>query len=308
MLIPLNIIEFAKWCSPHFVPLIIPLDRDNTTESTVFALDIQPALERTLLPACSVKILTAHFTSIRAGPPNLSLITGVVAWTHHWPQLANFFLWKDYFKLLEQEHIDKSVRTAYWKLLHRCHIPKARNTLTNTAYVYCKFCAFSNTQALFNPEHAIFGCPKVLQFWSCIITYVMKVNHLFDSNVSFITIISLGLHNMPIAQDYTNSVAIATHNIIGLGIKTLTMFPIDSSDSIQASLLYFRQLFRIFIKSVVESKINTHLGLHGPSPDLYTALRSSMAADLSVWSILSDDKPTSLLIPAWSDYTYVDPV
>ena len=239
---------------------------------------------------------------------NLSLITGVVAWKHHWPQLANFFLWKDYFKLLEQEDINKSVRTAYWKLLHRCHVPKARNTLTNTAYVYCKFCAISNTQALFNPEHAIFGCPKVLQFWSCIIAYVMKVNHLFDNNVSFITIISLGLHNMPIAQDYTNSVAIATHNIIGLGIKTLTMFPIDSSDSLQASLLSFRQLFRFFIKSVVESKISAHLTLHGPNPDLYTALRSSMATDLSIWSILSDDKPTSLLIPAWSDYTYVDPV
>ena len=306
--IPLNIVEFAKWCSPHFVPMIIPLVQDNLTESTVFALDIQPALERTLLPACSVKILTAHFTSIRAGIPNLSLITGVVAWKHHWPQLANSFLWKAYFKLLEQEDINKSVRTAFWKLLHRCHVPKARNTLTNTAYVYCKFCASSNTQALFNPEHAIFGCPKVLQFWSCIITYVMKVNPLFDNNVSFITIISLGLHNMPIAQDYTNSVAIATHNIIGLGIKTLTLFPIDSSDSLQTSLSSFRQQFRLFIRSVVESKISAHLSSHGPNPDLYTALRTSMSADLSIWSILSDNKSTSLLIPAWSDYTYVDPV
>ena len=113
---------------------------------------------------------------------------------------------------------------------------------------------------------------------------------------------------MPIVQDYTNSVAIATHNIIGLGIKTLTMFPIDSSDSLQTSLLSFRQQFRLFIRSVVESKISAHLSSHGPTPDLYTALRTSMSADLSIWSILSDNKPTSLLIPAWSDYTYVDPV
>ena len=196
----------------------------------------------------------------------MSLITGVVAWKHHWPQLANSFLWKAYFKLLEQEDINKSVRTAFWKLLHRCHVPKARNTLTNTAYVYCKFCASSNTQALFNPEHAIFGCPKVLQFWSCIFTYVMKVNPLFDNNVSFITIISLGLHNMPIAQDYTNSVAIATHNIIGLGIKTLTMFPIDSSDSLQTSLLSFRQQFRLFIRSCCRIQNQCPLIVTRPKP------------------------------------------
>ena len=87
-------------------------------------------------------------------------------------------------------------------------------------------------QALFNPEHAIFGCPKVLQFWRCIITYVMKVNHQFDDNLSFITIISLGLHNMAVVQDYTSNIVTATHNIIGLGIKTLTKFPIDSSEYI----------------------------------------------------------------------------
>ena len=145
-------------------------------------------------------------------------------------------------------------------------------------------------QALFNPEHAIFGCPKVLQFWRCIITYVMKVNHQFDDNLSFITIISLGLHNMAVVQDYASDVVTATHNIIGLGIKTLTTFPIDSSDSLQTPLLSFRQQFRQFIRTVVESKISTHLMTHGPNPDLFAALRSSMAVDLSTWTVLSDNK------------------
>ena len=110
-------------------------------------------------------------------------------------------------------------------------------------------------------------------------------------------------------QDCTNNIVTATHNIIGFGIKTLTTFPIDSSDSIQTTLLSFRQQFRKFIRSVVESKINDHLMKHGPNPDpSYPALRSSMALELSIWAVTRDNNPTSLHIPTWSDYTYADPV
>ena len=130
--IPSQIVDFAAWCSPHFVPRQEPSVHENQNESTVFTLAIQPAHDSILLPACSVKLLTAYYTSIRAGPPNLSLITGVYGGMTNWPQHAGLFIWKAYFKLLEHEEISKPIRTAYWKLLHRCHIPKAKNSLTNT--------------------------------------------------------------------------------------------------------------------------------------------------------------------------------
>ena len=307
--IPLHIVEFAAWCSPHFVPIQAPLDYETQCESTVFTLEIQSNSTHApiLLPACSVKLLTAYYTSVRAGPPNLSLISGVCGWMTHWPHLAGLFNWKAYFKLLEHEEISKPIRTAYWRLLHRCHVPRAKNSLTNTPYLNCKYCAQLNVPALFNPEHAIFGCPKVQQFWLRIIAYIQRINSLFDNNLSFITIISLGLHNMT-RQDRTNNIVTATHNIIGLGIQTLTTFPIDSSDSLQTSLISFRQRFRQFIRNVTESKINAHLSRHGPNQDLYPALRSSLALELSTWTVMRDNNSMSPHIPTWSDYTYADPV
>ena len=153
----------------------------------------------------------------------------------------------------------------------------------------------------------IFGCPKVIQFWICMINYVRKINLQFDFKLSFVTIISLGLHNM-IGQHCSSDIVNATHNIIGLGIKSITTYPIDSSHSLQMNLIAFRLHFRHFIRSVVESKINAHLAKHGPNPDLFTALRSSMALELSIWTVVHDNNHTSPQIPTWSDYTYVDPV
>ena len=102
------------------------------------------------------------------------------------------------------------------------------------------------------------------------------------------------LHSMD-SRDCPISIRTATHNIIGLGIKTLTMFPItDSSNSPQKSLKSFRQQFRKFIKNAVESKINAHLqSKHGPDPDLLPALRSSLASELSIWTIMHDNNPAS---------------
>ena len=136
----------------------------------------------------------------------------------------------------------------------------------------------------------------------------MKINQHFDHNLSFLTIISLGLHNMEHSRDCPTSIRATTHNIIGLGLKTLTLFPIDSSNSPQKSLISFRQLFRQFIKNAADLKINTHLSKHGPNPDLFPALRSSLALELSIWNIMRDNNPASPHAPTWSDYTYVDPV
>jgi len=305
--IPSHIIDFASWCSPHYIPTTNQ-NHDTPIESTIFTLELHPHLiDATPLPECSVKSLTAYYTSIRVGLPNLNLITGVCSWKKHWPQHTMLFTWEKYFELVDRHYIDKSVRSAYWKLLHRCHIPMAKNSLTNTPYVHCKFCTSLNRQELFNPEHAIFGCPKVLQFWHCIITYVMRINHYFDNNLSFLTIISLGLHNMD-SHECPSDILIATHNIIGFGIKTLTLFPIDSSDSLEISLISFRHQFRYFIKNVVESKINTHLTNHDPNSSLSPALRSAVTSELSMWNILRDNNPGSHHTPTWSDYTYFDPV
>ncbi len=92
--IPLHIVDFAAWCSPHFIPIQAPLDYETQSESTVFTLEIQSNSTHvpTLLPACSVKLLSAYYTSIRAGPPNLNLITGVCGWMTHWPQHAGLFV------------------------------------------------------------------------------------------------------------------------------------------------------------------------------------------------------------------------
>jgi hypothetical protein len=98
------------------------------------------------------------------------------------------------------------------------------------------------------------------------------------------------------------------HSQYGLGIKTLTLFPIDSSDSLEMSLISFRHQFRHFIKNVVESKINTHLTNQGPNPSLSPVLRSAVTLELSMWNILRDNNPGSHHTPTWSDYTYFDPV
>ena len=307
--IPPLIAQFAEWCSPHYMH--IP-PNSTQVESTMFTLQIHPTPNHDAipLPECSVKILTAYYTSIRAsaGPADPSLITGVCGWIKHWPQHTNSFTWKAYFELIDQQEIDKSARDAYWKLLHRCHIPRAKNTLTNTAYVRCKNCAFLNTGELFNPEHAIFGCPVILQFWERITNYILKINQYFDQNISFLTIISLGLHNMENSQDCPFNIRTATYNIIGLGIKALTTYPIESSNSIQMLLVSFRQQFRNFIKNAVEAKINAHLSKYGPNQEYYPALRNTMALELSIWTIIFDKNPASLRAPTWSDYTYVDPV
>ena len=307
--IPTNILEFAGWCSPHYIPGTHPVD-NKQPESSVFALQIHPNPTHAAipLPECSVKILTAYFTALRAGPPDVNQITGVLTWIKHWPQHKDSFTWKAYFELLELQDIDKSARDAYWKLLHRCHVPRATNTITNTAYVLCKFCSTLHKHELFNPEHAIFGCPRVIQFWTCIISYILRINQHFDHTLSFLTIISLGLHNMKPNRNCPSNIKTATHNIIGFGIKTLTKFPIDSATTPQESLNNFRQQIRHFIKYSVESKITAHTEKFGTAMDLIPALRISIASDFSVWKILRDNNPASPSVPNWADYTCMDPV
>ena len=110
------------------------------------------------------------------------------------------------------------------------------------------------------------------------------------------------------SQDCPFNIRTATYNIIGLGIKALTTYPIESSNSIQMLLVSFRQQFRNFIKNAVEDKINAHLSKYGPNQEYYPALRNTMALELSIWTIIFDKNPVSLRAPTWSDYTYVDPV
>ena len=307
--IPTPIVEFAEWCSPFYTPGIHTND-NKQLESTEFTLQIHPnpTHEAVPLPQCSVKLLTTYYTSLKAGPPDVNSITGVCTWIEHWPQYKDTFTWKAYFELLEIQDIDKSARDAYWRLLHRCHVPRSSHTITETPYAYCKLCETLNMQVLFNPEHAIFGCPRTIQFWKAIASYIVKINPHFEHTISFLTIISLGLHNMKPIHDFPINIRTATHNIIGLGIKTLTKFPIDSATSLLESLNNFRQQIRHFIKFSVEARINIHTEKHGTDPDYVPALRISIASAFSLWTILRDNNPASTCTPAWSDYTYVDPV
>ena len=95
--IPLNVIEFAVWCSRFPVP--VPSNNSEPPAELVsFSLDIISPIgnhARTPLNECTVKSLTAYFTANRAGPIDIGNITGLVGWARHWPMYANKFRWNE---------------------------------------------------------------------------------------------------------------------------------------------------------------------------------------------------------------------
>ena len=113
--IPLNVIEFAVWCSQFPVP-VSSTNNEPPAELVSFSLDIISPIGNhapTPLNDCTVKSLTAYFTANRAGPIDLGNITGLVGWARHWPMYANKFRWNEYFHLLNNNSIDKITRTSF---------------------------------------------------------------------------------------------------------------------------------------------------------------------------------------------------
>ena len=299
--IPSNAIDFAAWCSQSQLPDIC-LSSELPSEIVSFSLDITSDNAPISLNNCTVKILTAYFTANRAGPIEFSNITGLIGWARHWPSYADKLIWKDFFQLLNNNHITKTVRTSYWKVLHRCHIPMSKKP-----YAPCIFCQAALKNDPFSPEHSIFGCLRAKAFWYQVFSYIIKIDPDFHSEITFMSIISLGLHNMNPNLRRSDSTVNAIHNIIGLGIQVLTSYPIDSAESLDSTLTRFRTVLRNFISNLINSKIEDHTRVHGPNPNLFQACRAQLDLDSAMWLLLVDNTPTSVLIPSWSDYTYYDP-
>ncbi len=239
--IPLFVIEFAAWCSRFPVPVpIFPTNNKPPVELVSFSLDITSPGNRALTPLnkCTVKSLTAYFTANRAGPIDFGNITGLVGWARHWPMYANKFRWDEYFQLLNNNSIDKITRSSFWKFLHRSHIPMSKKP-----YAACKFCEAAFIVEQFNPEHSVFGCPRTKDFWFQIFSYILKIEPDFNPDITFMTIISLGLHNLNPNLRIPDDTFDAIHNIIGLGIHVLTTYPIDSAESLESTLTRYRIVF-----------------------------------------------------------------
>ena len=299
-----NTIEFAAWCSQFQAP-IISINDDLSAELVSFSLDITaPNGNQALTPLsdCTVKSLTAYFTANRAGPIDFGNITGLVGWARHWPMYADKFKWKEYFQLLTNNNIDKITRSAFWKLLHRSHIPRSKKP-----YAACKFCQLAHIDVPFSPEHSIFGCPRTKALWYQVFSYIQKIEPEFYQEITFMTVISLGLHNMNPNIRRPDTLVNAIHNIIGLGIMVLTAYPIESAESIESTFTRYRIVFKNFISNFICSKIESHIKNHGPNPVFFPVCRTTLASESALWLLLVDNTPASVLLPSWSDYTYCDP-
>ena len=80
-----------------------------------------------------------------------------------------------------------------------------------------------------------FGCPRTKAFWYQVFSYVQKIEPEFYQEITFMTVISLGLHNMNPNIRRPDTLVNAIHNIIGLGILVLTTYPIESAESIEST-------------------------------------------------------------------------
>ena len=155
---------------------------------------------------------------------------------------ANKFRWNEYFHLLNNNSIDKITRTSFWKLLHRSHIPMSKKP-----YAACKFCQDTFIEEPFSPEHSVFGCPRAKAFWFQIFSYILKIEPDFHQEITFMTIISLGLYNLNPNLGIPGTIVNAIHNIIGLGIHVLTSYPIESAESLESTIARYRIVFKTFI-------------------------------------------------------------
>ena len=302
--IPINVIEFAVWCSRFPVPAS-STNNEPLAELVSFSLDIiSPIGNHALTPLneCTVKSLTAYFTANRAGPIDFGNITGLVGWARHWPMYVNKFRWNEYFQLLNNNSIDKITRTSFWKLLHRSHIPMSKKP-----YAACKFCQDTFIEEPFSPEHSVFGCPRAKAFWFQVFSYILKIEPDFHQEITFMIIISLGLYNLNPNLRIPGTIVNAIHNIIGLGIHVLTSYPIESAESLDSTIARYRIVFKNFISNLFCSKIESHISDYGHTSEFFPACRAKLNSEASMWLILEDRISASVELPSWSDYTYCDP-
>ena len=131
---------------------------------------------------------------------------------------------------------------------------------------------------------------------------IFKTEPDFHHEITFLTIISLGLHSMNPNLRCPSTTVTAIHIIIGLGIKFLTTYPIESAESLDSTIIRYRLVFKNFISNFICSKIECHIRKHGPNPNLFLA---KLDLESALWMLL--ENPTSVMLPSWSDYTYCDP-
>ena len=132
-------------------------------------------------------------------------------------QYTDLFTRKAYFELLEHQEIDKPARDAYWKLLHRCHIPVVKKLSYQHPVFTLQISLYHFEQECLTPSKQFSDAQE-----SATVLALCKFPHNHSAP---------GIHtDMELSRDCPINIRTATHSIIGLGIlKTLAMFPIDFS-------------------------------------------------------------------------------
>ena len=155
--------------------------------------------------------------------------------------------------------------------------------MSKKPHAACKFCQVALIDEPFSPEHSIFGCPRAKSFWFQVFSYILKIEPDFHREITFMTIISLGLHNLNPNLRCPDTTVNAIHNIIGLGIQVLTTYPIESAESLESTIARYRIVFKIFISNFISSKIENHISVHGPNSELFPACRAKLTSEAAMW-------------------------
>ena len=90
--------------------------------------------------------------------------------------------------------------------------------------------------------------------------------------VTFLTIISWGLHNINPNLWCPSTTATSIHHIIGLGITIHLLYP-ESAESLDSTIIRYRIFFKIFISNFPCSKIECHVRARS-TPKYFPCLQS----------------------------------
>ncbi len=97
-------------------------------------------------------------------------------------QYTDLFTRKAYFELLEHQEIDKPARDAYWKLLHRCHIPVVKKLSYQHPVFTLQISLYHFEQECLTPSKQFSDAQEsATRFWHC---------------VNFLTIIALRAYTL----------------------------------------------------------------------------------------------------------------
>ena len=101
---------------------------------------------------------------------------------------------------------------------------------------------------------------------------IFKTEPDFHHEITFLTIISWGLHNINPNLWCPSTTATSIHHIIGLGITIHLLYP-ESAESLDSTIIRYRIFFKIFISNFICSKIECHVRARS-TPKYFPCLQS----------------------------------